>query len=285
MNSLRPDIIHIGYPKAASTFLQREVFSRLDGQVSFVNKAATRFEDGVFTLRQPGVIKKARHGNLPILVSQEAIAAETLRDRVEAAEQLHQLNPQARIVICVRSQFSIMRGAYILALKGDYSGSYRSYLKAVGGQKYRYDVMVGRYWDLFKPKRVKIVFQEDLKTDCDGTLRSLLEFMGISDMRFDGLAKTVRPTPSDLLIDARRPANFIAKRLGLGKAQRDKFQYYARLPAAVLEIKIWKPITGREINYRDYAAYKDFLRNTYGESNRRFFEMLGLETKGYDYPL
>ena len=96
---------------------------------------------------------------------------------------------------------------------------------------------------------------------------------------------SVKRTPSDLLIDARRPANFIAKRLRLGKAQRDKFQYCALLPAAVLETKIWKPITGREVNYRDYPAYKDFLRNTYGESNRRFFEMLGLQTKGYDYPL
>jgi hypothetical protein len=286
---LSPDVIHIGYPKVCSTFFQRKIFPKLADQFLFLRKIETRFAEGEFRAGEPALVQRiaaARAEGLRVLVSQENLAAEHVRDRPEVAGELGRAAPNARIVLFVRSQFSILRSAYFLALKAGYGGSYASYLSDVGERKYHYDRMLTAYRQAFGADRVHVVMYEDLRRDFQTALGSLLDFVAYRQTPPVKIpTEIVRQTPSDIIIDARRPANLIANRLGLGKRGRAKLQTASLFLAYAIQDKLWRPLGGSTINYRDYSIYRDRLRQTYGETNARFFMLLGRDPGDLDYPL
>jgi hypothetical protein len=286
---LSPDIVHIGYPKVCSTFFQHKIFPELADQFLFLRKSEARFIDAEFQAGEaevPERIASAREEGLRVLVSQENLAAEHFSDRLDLAGQLARAAPNARIVLFVRSQFSILRSAYFLASKAGYGGSYASYIRDVGERKYHYDRMLTAYRHIFGADRVHVVLFEDIRRDFQATLNTLLDFIAYRQTAPVKIpSEIVRRTPSDLIIDARRPANMIAARLGLGKQSRARLQTASLFLAYGLQEKLWRPIAGRAVNYRDYGSYRDRLRASYADANGRFFTLLGRDPADLDYPI
>lgn len=107
-----------------------------------MTKAEAMFTGDRFTVRDPEVLSRVDRGRSVgrlVLVLQEHVVATDFSGLKGSAAVLHAINSEARILIVVPSQASILRGAYMLAVKGGYEESLTGYVERIGPGKYRYD--------------------------------------------------------------------------------------------------------------------------------------------------
>ncbi len=103
--NLKPYIFHIGYPRTGTTYLQREVFPRLSDHLLFVSKSCAMFVDRALEIRNPTLLSRmdeARMRRRTVLISQEHMLGDSYRDHPEVAGQIFEIDPEAKIVMCVR---------------------------------------------------------------------------------------------------------------------------------------------------------------------------------------
>ena len=58
MQALKPDIWHIGYPKCASTFLQRIILPAFTDEFNFIKKSDAIFKSGRFLIKTDDIKNK-----------------------------------------------------------------------------------------------------------------------------------------------------------------------------------------------------------------------------------
>lgn len=132
---------------------------------------------------------------------------------------------------------------------------------------------------------MKVLLHEDLCTDPAGALGEMSEFIGLGayvpKIDFDG---TVRPTESAIRTEARRVGNALGARLRLRGRRRMPLQKLFVKSTAWVEKNLWIPMAGRPIHWGVNPRLADRLCEHYGESNRKFFGMIGKPIEHYDYP-
>jgi hypothetical protein len=189
-------IVHIGYHKTASTWLQLCVFPHL-GQVRYgdpilrylLADLATAPAESFFAAPFERVFRQSQEGaTLPVLLSDEGVSG-SLWDGYGAgprsAERLAKVLPDSRILVLVRRQDDMLRsihGQYVneggTRSLGDFLSGRRIEGSRLSLEHLEYDKLVRLYVDLFGRDRVRVMPYEYLRAQPSPFLHDLCAFVG-----------------------------------------------------------------------------------------------------------
>jgi hypothetical protein len=288
-------VVHVGYQKTATTAIQATVFPRIE-RTWFLNREDEFFELARSIEARPDAepfsverwrpyLDESRRKAPVLLLSREDFS--TRRRWTMVAERLHELLPDARIVVCVRNQATMIPSFYSQHLKGGGYRSFRAWLDTFPVETFEYDRLVGRYRELFGADAVSVLAFEQLVHDPDGFVANLC----------DTIAPGSTPVPDADVRAVNRglaPPSRWAFRVANRCFRRSAANERPLLPAA----PVWRavesavrrvdpvifPRMGRAGSRADRRRVEELLPR-FGPSNARLQALTGLDLAGYGYPL
>jgi hypothetical protein len=214
---------HVGHHKTGTTWLQKGLYVQHQ-DIHLVNRPSAPWDSKLLqqligasersfdvavarsTLHQSYDVKKKVQ-----LVSAERLSGHPLSggfDSYIIAERIKKICPQAKIVIGVRHQFSMLRSLYIQMLKEGFIGSFNDFVNSSSWKRpffrqdyLEYHFLVSRYIELFGKQNVLVKLYEDLSDSPKDWLIELCSFMGIDYIRPDNLDKKTNQSPVDRVIE------------------------------------------------------------------------------------
>lgn len=204
-----PDIlVHIGFPKTATTWLQKHVFSNTE--LGFISPWGVRSGLAIdqFVLSSPfhfdpensrntfleGAEGTLAEGLVPVL-SEETLVGDPTSGKYwgkTAADKIFQTFPTARIIISIREQRSFILSAYKQYTLGGGTASIDRFL-GLGNAVLRpgfegicqrnsleYDRVISYYQSLFGKQNVIVLVYEELRSNPDRYLDRLFRFAGVA---------------------------------------------------------------------------------------------------------
>lgn len=222
---MRP-LVHIGYHKTASTWLQRQVFKPEMGFEPMLDQAQLDemlvtphdldFDPNTAkrTLLEP--VSDVPSGRIPVLSSENLTGHPFFggRDSAALARRLHSVLPEATILIIVRSQATILPSVYMQYLKRGGVQPPKQFFAGAAGVNYpgfdphhfQYDRLIALYQSLFE--RVIVLTYEALKRDPQAFAARLLADAGCPPVPLSNTQlQRVSPSPSTGAIPLLRAAN------------------------------------------------------------------------------
>ena len=125
------EVIHVGYHRCGATFLQREVFPR--------------------------------YAICEHIFSDDTICGRLFDNGLDHVSEIKRLHPNARILLVLRNQETIINSAYRNYMKSGGTWSFPNYTKRIiADRKYDYYKLVARYFDLFGRDKCSVHFYENL---------------------------------------------------------------------------------------------------------------------------
>lgn len=207
INSL---LIHIGYHKTASTWLQRELFtsksqifepfSKKEIGISelgnhIIEKSISKYSHSIIDKELKtaiaNILQKKRHQtNKLFVLSDENLSGNPIRmdnRNKQIALLLKQLFSKAKILIVIREQKSIINSLYFQYLSRGGSVGIRQFLAGnnpkqiykLNPSHYNYDIVVSEYFDLFGRKNVLVLPYEMLKDKPECFIFHIEKFLAI----------------------------------------------------------------------------------------------------------
>lgn len=305
----RSPLVHIGYHKTATTWLQQSVFCRADhGFITPMQRkriqelmvladplafdaAAVRAEyDAALAATGPG------EGLVPV-VSEERLSGNIHSggyDDKEIADRLRRVFPDARILIGIREQRSMILSCYKqyvveggpCSLKRYVNPPVRGRVKVpmFNDRHFRFDRLIGHYRELFGDDRVHVVTFEQCRADPEGFVDDICRFAGA--------------TRAGPIITAGRNVSLSGLSAGIKRRLNGPFVRDTLNPNAWVDHRLCNliilrilqrldRITPRAIrtwpDTRDRAYIRRWAEGRYAESNRRAAELTGLDLGGLGY--
>lgn len=195
-------IIHIGYPKSASTFLQTKIFPNLPLHYLMLVGPNRKYLDMVVSKTALDInelqnwinaeVKKQRANNTYqiLLLSHEELAGIPNNNNPEiayaTAQNLKRLFPNAKILIIIRNQIDYLLSLYAfrVGVKGAETKNFNQFIQRMGKsglfEYLQYHRLIQKYQDLFGASQVLVFPMEMLKKDPDTMLKEMFAFMGVS---------------------------------------------------------------------------------------------------------
>lgn len=203
-------LLHIGYHKTATSWMQQRLFT----PAHFYRQIADHADVFAHVVQPHGLrfdpapmrdLIAARRKALPSgevsVISSEILSGHPFQGGHESdvyAARLHEIAPEARILISIRAQMKILPSVYMqYVLRGGtqaydrfFDGTDELGYFAFTPQHFEYDLLVAHYQALFGVHNVYVLTQESLQTDMAGAAHRLAEFAG--NDRFSGLSQAAR---------------------------------------------------------------------------------------------
>jgi len=280
----RADVLHIGYPKAASTFLvsflQNHPEITVDQfQLSDLLQPSSRAlaiqqkpcADKVHVSKDENVAESVCvvgdlnnwQRNLYVPGAWDRVKEDVIVDPGEAASRLHKVHSQAKVLIVIREQTDWMQSVYkfVISQLPWNRRSFTDYCTTPSGivllQAGHFDQTIRAYIDVFGSNRVRVLRFEDIFGAPKRFTAGLFGFLGVSD----------RPVPQ------RRENETHAQ---IARIQRF-FPFIERLPSGVKHtlkphaMRLIPGARGTILSSRDARM----LSSIYAASNRRTEKLIG----------
>jgi hypothetical protein len=304
-------LLHIGYHKTGTTFLQEHVFTRDKGFCSpwnvytgeaieyFVLSHPSRFHSELVRGSFASAVEAAGGRDLVPVISHEDLNGHPLWSRYygfQVAERLHATFPEARVLIAIREQKSMLRslfGQYIVQ-DGMWpitdfigTGNERPGFRPICRLDHlEYDLLVDHYRRLFGPDRVLVLPFELLKRDSLRFEQQIHDFAGTKQR-----AETYLPPENvgvgAMTLSVLRRLNQFTKKPPL--PGNDYFAWPRSYRAKLRICNMLERITPARWHAAKDQAIKGFIAqrvgNYYHDSNRRLAEMTGLDLGSFGYDL
>lgn len=191
-------VIHIGYHRTGTTWLQDIVFSkkelgfatpfsRKEINEEIIKKNALVFDPAVLREKFSSVIEK-QDSQQTIIISHERLSGIPHAggyDCKELADKLYQVFPTAKILIVIREQASMIRSSYCdyvkqggaCSLKDYIFPPHRSYrLPRFELSYFLYDQLISYYQKLFGKEKILVLPYELLVSNSNKYLRAIFQF-------------------------------------------------------------------------------------------------------------
>jgi len=205
-----PLLIHIGYHKTATTWMQSELFQPVHGYRMLADHAEI-FARVVqphglwFTPEPMQALIAERRAGLPdghvAVVSSEILSGHPFQAGQmsdDYARRLKAIAPEAKILVSIRAQQKILPSVYMqYLLRGGtlpydrfFAGTDMPGFFGFRPEHFEYDRLVALYQELFGAENVYVLTQESLKADMEGASTALAGFAG--NTAYSGLADAAR---------------------------------------------------------------------------------------------
>jgi len=312
VGALRP-LIHIGYQKAGSTWLQRYVFpNAVLGFSVAVSEGAVKSRivaphDLVFDADEtraqlmPSIHKGIGKGLVPVVSAERLCGDLHLRrqDSARNADRLAALFPDANVLIVIREQREAILATYKQYVSAGGLLSLGRYLGGGPGkmqwpfefEQFDYHRLIEHYFRRFGDDRVLVLPFELFRRDAREFVSRIIRFAGApaDEAVLDGLPFGMRVNQANrpLYVALRRRLNLlirdrltpwgpIDRRSRTGRTLRRTLRRAgARAPAAV---NAW-------LDRRMEETIERATRGRYEESNARTAELIGFDLAAYGYQL
>ena len=209
-----PILLHVGYHKTATTWLQMRLFQPEHGfrQIASHQEISDLVERPVDLTFDPEPMRalvmrrlaEVPDGHVPV-VSSEILSGHPFqagRDGAVLARRLKEILPRARVLIGIRAQHRILPSVYMqYLLRGGtmpvdrfFAGTDVPGYFGFDPVHFEYHRLTRLYQGLFGAENVHVLTQESLRTDMDAAAAALASFAGAG--AFDGLAPAARGVQS-----------------------------------------------------------------------------------------
>ena len=305
MTTDTPLLIHIGYHKTATSWMQQRLFLPEHGfyqlcghqQVHdlITNPHGLSFDPQPMRDLIDRASRDVPQGAVRV-ISSEILSGHHFLGGHQSdayAQRLKEIAPKARILISIRSQMKILPSCYMQYLMRGGTMSWDQFFQgdrdigyaAFSPEHFEYDRLVAHYQSLFGADNVLVVTQESIAQDMGATAQSLSDFSGNS--LYSGLQDSARVVHAASYAETAAPVlrriNHVQSStlnhrpiVALGHTPKGVFKLFGvghRRLLAALGRKPGKPISA-------YVA-KTFSAR-FSDSNRRLAELVpGLDLTGY----
>lgn len=302
-----PLLIHPGYHKTGTTWFQRRLFVPAFGY----NPLLTHEEVFAYLIRPHGLTFDAS-GVRALIESRrspagsgvvDVISSENLtgspmhggRESDEYANRLHQVAPDAHILLTVREQMKMLTAIYMQYVQRAMTEKPQSFFAnqpvmgyyAFAPEHFEYHRLVAHYRSLFGVDKVMVTNQETLARAPLDLAKRIADFAGVTAQWNPADLVTAPESPSapEGMAPVLRRINHLRSGpaglgpiIDLGNFGRSIYRSaagFGRLSSVRSALKTYKPVS-REVERR----YKGF----YADSNRQLKAMLGdsIDLKGYE---
>lgn len=297
-------LLHIGYHKTGSTFLQKRVFPEpgfaLVARAKVLKPAFVEGDPFGFDARialeifRPGIEKAQKEGLVPVL-SAERLSGNPHSggyDSKQIAERLVATFPEARVLLVIREQAQMLVSAYKQYIKRGGPGTIKQYAKPPSEEPrvplfnfrfFEYHRLISYYQSLFGAENVQVLPYELLKASPRAFLERIGAFAETNVSSSD--SEPVKVSPSALSLSLKRQANRWVVRSDLNPAPlfgidganrallRLCYKADARMPAGL-------SVRG-ERQLRDLA--EELVDGRYAKSNATTARLTGLDLEVFGY--
>jgi hypothetical protein len=205
---IRADVLHIGYPKAASTFLVRylenhpnvtvdqfklsDLLQAQDGRIAVSEKPCP---DKVHVSKDENVAEsicvvgewKNWHRYLYVPGAWDIVKDDVVIDPEKAASRLHKVHPEAKVLIVIREQTDWMQSVYkfVMSQLPWNRRSFSDYCMTPSGivllQAGHFDQTIRAYIDVFGSSRIGVLRFEEIARAPKQFVAELCNFIGVSE--------------------------------------------------------------------------------------------------------
>lgn len=300
-------LIHIGYHKTATTWMQQSLFMPSHGYQQICSHAeidthvvrpyGLSFDPEPFRSQVEASVRQIPAGRVPV-ISSEILSGNPFyggRGSELYAERLRQILPHARILISIRNQMRILPSVYMQYLSRGgtmtqeqfFSGTKEPGYVQFDPAHFEYDQLVGLYRALFGEDRVFVLPQEDLLSDLEASMRRLARFCDNDEFR--GLTEKApqargRSYPEYAAPFFRRLNHFRRDMLNPNPVINLEFGRRTLYRATGYAMRSWPlaAVFGRRRPISNYV--RRTFSDHYTASNQRLREMLGtqVDLSGYE---
>jgi len=290
-------LVHIGYHKTATSWLQERLFSGEAG-LGWLRKGGgnpTRrlidadpltFDPAALRAEIDPLLEEVRARGLQPVVSIERLSGHPFSggyDVREIADRIAAVFPDGRVLAVVREQRSMIVSTYKQYIRAGGGGTIGEFLDPPRSKSLRvplfdfryfeYDRLLAYYRSLLTPERVRWLAFEQFVREPEDFVRAVAEFGGVHvDPARLALGERENRAPSAAGLEAQRRRNRLGRRSELNPSPPLPGAVAALVPKALL-----RP--------RDRDAAESRLRETveravgdrYRESNRRLAKLTGLD--------
>lgn len=301
-------LLHIGYHKTATTWLQQVLFSNTEngfdsswdrGQITndFIKLDAftfdhiatrARYETGIINANKAGIVATLSHERLSGYPASGGFDSRLIADR------LFTCFGEANILIIIREQKSIIRSWYTQYIKDGGSMSLRRFLELpqeslfrtplFSRNYYKYDVLIKYYQNLFRKNRVLVLPFEMLAIDPSSFVERIVRFVGNEKV------PSVSIEPHN---KGRGVLQSIVGRYGNRMFSHNQLNSCALVNLPWLNQKIWglgtlisrvAPSSIEDNLERRARTYiKQYVKDFYRESNQKTSELIDIDLNELNY--
>jgi len=293
----RQIILHIGYPKAASSFLRRDFFAPATENL-IVPRG--RYLDLLHAGRDITQVRRmilnlAPEPDRTIVVSNENLAGRSLwtpTGALDICRTWYEAFPESRIVIVIREQRDYVLSAYKYAVyTGHHLPRIEAFLRANRLpllQKICYDKLIEAYQQRFGIDNVCVLPVEMLASDQAGFYDRLVKFTGLQ--RSTAPRGTVsNKSPSNWrYIEVLRQANAVLRYVASTERALRRLRQGNRVDDGAHRIVVYRGIVDRFAGLCGQSSFDGQLFDPdeeamIAESNRVTARLTRLDLKRYDY--
>jgi len=291
-------IIHIGYPKTATTWFQKSIFPNISNfklipketiQKYIVSTSEDEFEKFIVDC------KKLIPDNNFILSDEDFITNKPEHiPPIEKAKRLQKLFPEAQIILFIRNQPDIIASAYSQHIKAGGTLNPDQYIETlIQSDKlshWEYDKIIKIYQNLFGKRSVNIflyesINQQDFLTKFSQQFNFQLKNNNVSTKLYN---KHLCP----LILSITRKLNHFTKYQLYTKFPPKSYYFHVPLLFSILRIKM-NFLNSIFCFSRHSYAHKIFrnkefnlIKNFFIESNQKLFNELDIkDISKYNYPM
>lgn len=310
-------LVHIGYPKALSGWLQWFFFQPahgfvpiaqpLDAMLGIIGQPAFEFDCSV--LEEHSRAFRRNYGPLPAdkvpVITGENLVGAAFSGGTGAtliAKRLRTCLPHARILVVVREQHDLVYSLYGESIRaGGMAHSLRRMLNPAAGKRIpqfhpsflRYDGLVRYYQHLFGPSRVKVLPVEAFREDPSAFAEEIKRFASseppFKPLEREELNTLINTSSRPLTLSLMRLRN--AYRVQNGTNPRGKYvdtfaNMFRRDHASQrLDARLPRTPIDNWLERRHRRRIKASLQGEFAASNRRLAEMIDADLERYGYEM
>jgi len=303
-------LIHIGFHKTGSSWLQKKVFvdkglgfssvhpiHRREIVHDFILPDVFDYDSDLTRDRYNPYLAAAKAGDFTSVISHERLSGYPSGggyDRRLVAERLHETFPDARILMVLREQRSVIEAMYSQHITDGGTGTVKRYLQtpepALGRRPhfrlsfYEYDKLIAYYQKLFGADQVLALPFEMLRDASDDFLGEIQRFCGLP-VRTVPLSDAVNVRRPLLMQYVHRSLNALLYHNELSSGALFHIPRFARRFGRLRSAFDLVSPVGVENRLRAglKAAIREHVGDYYSDSNRRTEQLTGLDLTRYGY--
>jgi len=310
-NSRVRPLIHIGYHKTGTTWLQKFLFP--SSEAGFV-LAMPRSEIARHLIEHnaldfdphrcrealyPTIVKAAEHGLVPVL-SSERLSGNPHSggyDSKELANRLAEVFPEGKVLMVIREQKGMVLSAYKQYVRVGGTCSLVDYLRPpLHGRLrvplfdfgyFRYDRLIRHYGELLGASNVLALPYEIFRDDPAGFVAEIIRFAGADATHLSGLpyADKTNEALSSFMVAAQRRINRFAARDSTNPDPLWSLPgVHRRLLRAARRVEKVVPASyQKSVNEKMKAAVEEMVGDYYKESNCATSRLIQRDLRSYGY--